>query len=70
MTIPEITDLDYDEADDECWQCSGEGGWNSCIEDCCPAIGGEEWCDDPACWRRCDVCQGKGHLRAGGKAAG
>lgn len=51
-----------DDADDTCWQCHGEGGWPSCFEDCCPAIGGEENCIDPACWRRCDVCRGKGHI--------
>jgi len=48
-------DHDYD--DEECWQCGGEGGWASCVEDCCPYEGGEDACDDPVCWRRCDVCQ-------------
>jgi hypothetical protein len=47
---------------DDCWQCGGEGGWNSCIEDCCSAEGGEEGCDDPGCWRWCDVCKGEGVL--------
>ena len=53
---------DYFDDDDTCWQCSGDGGWNSCLEDTCCAIGGEEGCDDPMCWRRCDICRGKGHL--------
>ena len=48
-------DDDFDQ-DDECWQCGGEGGWASCAEDCCPYEGGEEACDDPVCWRRCDIC--------------
>lgn len=53
---------DYYDDDETCWQCDGEGGWNSCMEDCCPSIGGEEGCDDPMCWRRCDICKGTGHL--------
>lgn len=54
---------DYcDDYDNDCWQCGGEGGWNSCMEDTCCAIGGEEGCDDPMCWRRCDICGGKGQL--------
>jgi hypothetical protein len=51
-----------DEDDEDCWQCGGEGGYPSCCEDSCPSIYGEEGCDDPACWRRCSVCHGKGHL--------
>ena len=47
---------------DECWECNGDGGWNSCMEDTCCAIGGEEGCDDPICWRRCPICKGKGFL--------
>lgn len=58
-----MTDV-YDEDDYsefvECWQCDGEGGRPSCQEDCCPALYGEENCTDAACWRRCDVCLGKG----------
>lgn len=50
---------DYDESDD-CWECGGEGGWNSCMEDDCCAIGGEEGCDDPRCWRICPNCKGNG----------
>jgi hypothetical protein len=55
---------DPDEFDDseECWECGGEGGWNSCMEDTCCAIGGEEGCDDPLCWRRCPTCKGRGVL--------
>lgn len=53
---------DFEETE-ECWQCNGEGGWASCQEDCCPHEGGEEMCLDPVCWRRCDVCKGKGHLK-------
>lgn len=53
----------YDEPEDDCWQCGGEGGWNSCPEDTCCAIGGEEGCDDPMCWTRCDICRGKGVLK-------
>ncbi len=52
---------DYDESD-ECWECGGEGGWNSCMEDCCMAVGGEEGCTDPICWRRCPNCRGKGFI--------
>lgn len=26
----------------------------------CPFEGGEKMCDEPACWRRCDVCEGNG----------
>ena len=57
---------DYDDFDDsdECWECGGEGGWNSCLEDCCPMIGGEEGCTDPRCWRRCPGCRGTGYLPA------
>lgn len=51
-----------DGADPEegCPNCGGEGGYASCVEDCCPYVGGEEDCDDPACWRRCGWCNGKG----------
>ena len=51
----------YDETD-ECWECSGEGGWNSCMEGCCPMIGGEEGCTDKHCWRTCPNCKGTGSL--------
>lgn len=47
-----------DDASWACWRCGGEGGWASCIEDCCPLEGEEDACDDPACWRVCDVCHG------------
>lgn len=53
---------DYYDDDDTCWQCGGDGGWNSCMEDTCCAIGGEEGCNDPLCWRRCDICRGQGFL--------
>lgn len=52
-------DHDYSEFV-ECWDCGGDGGRASCMSDCCPFEGGEEMCDEPACWRRCDVCEGKG----------
>lgn len=54
--------VDYDDYEEyvHCDQCGGEGGYASCMEDCCPYEGGEEMCDDPACWRRCDICEGKG----------
>lgn len=45
---------------DDCAECGGDGGYNSCMEDTCCAIGGEEGCDDPACWRRCSSCGGSG----------
>lgn len=54
-------DPDYVETE-ECWQCGGDGGWNSCMEDCCPAIGGEEGCTDDACWRVCGNCKGAGSI--------
>lgn len=56
-------DEHYYEEDTDCWQCGGEGGWNSCMEDTCCAIGGEEGCDDPLCWRRCDICGGVGFIK-------
>jgi hypothetical protein len=58
---------EYDPADeldtDDCWECGGEGGWNSCMEDSCAALGGEEGCDDPRCWRMCPTCRGTGVAR-------
>lgn len=65
MTEPDEMDEDgrwFADDDDECGECGGEGGYARCAEDCCPHIYGEEGCDDPACWRRCSVCKGKGHL--------
>lgn len=53
---PEYDDHDHDDGD--CWQCGGEGGWNSCMEDTCCAPGGEEGCTDRLCWRVCDICKG------------
>lgn len=48
---------DYvDDMDDECGECGGEGGYNACMESSCPAIGGEEGCEDPGCWRACSTC--------------
>lgn len=60
--MSELHDYDNDDYGDwrTCWQCSGEGGWNSCMEDTCCALGGEEGCNDPLCWRRCDICKGHG----------
>lgn len=54
--------IDYDDYSEhvDCWQCGGEGGSASCMSDCCPYEGGEEMCDEPGCWRRCDICDGKG----------
>lgn len=57
--LPEYEPDDFDEWV-ECWQCDGEGGRPVCQEDSCPHIYGEDECDDPVCWRRCDVCRGKG----------
>lgn len=55
--------FDYDdECKEPCFECFGEGGWNRCAEDCCPVIGGEDGCDDPACWRVCGTCRGTGYL--------
>lgn len=54
---------DYYDDDEACWQCGGEGGWNSCMEDTCCAIGGEEGCTDPLCWRKCDICRGAGFIK-------
>jgi hypothetical protein len=49
----------YDHLDDDaCQECGGDGGWNYCMEDTCCAIGGEEGCDDPGCWRVCPSCRG------------
>lgn len=56
-------DHDYADDSDECWECGGDGGWNSCMEDTRCAIGGEEGCDDPLCWRQCPGCRGTGFLR-------
>ena len=52
---------DYE--DDECSECGGEGGYASCLEDCCPYEGGEEECDDPLCWRPCSLCTKKSGQR-------
>lgn len=54
-------DFDYEDSDD-CPQCGGDGGYPRCAEDCCPHIYGEEGCDDPACWRCCSVCGGRGYV--------
>lgn len=60
MTLSEEeADLAYADWVD-CWQCARRGGWNSCMEDCCPAAGGEDMCADPVCWRDCDICDGEG----------
>ena len=56
-----LADDHLDDCDtDDCWECGGEGGWNSCPESSCPHIWGEEGCDDPICWRRCPNCKGTG----------
>lgn len=62
MSEPYEHDYADDMDSDDCWDCGGEGGWNSCPEDCCPHIYGEEGCDDPVCWRRCPTCKGQGAL--------
>jgi hypothetical protein len=43
-----------------CWQCGGDGGRPSCVEDTCPIEGGEDCCTDPICQRTCDACAGEG----------
>lgn len=58
------SDEDYPEfwgEDRECGLCGGLGTYAYCQEDCCPVIGGEDCCDDPACQVRCAECGGKGH---------
>lgn len=52
--------FDFDEPDDDCWNCGGEGVYSSCFEEfaCVDPEGG---CDE--CTRTCDVCKGKGVLR-------
>lgn len=65
LTFDKFTGLQCDDGydddeDGDCPNCGGEGGYASCVEDCCPYVGGEEDCDDPACWRRCGWCNGKG----------
>lgn len=57
----DLGDFDHDLAED-CPECFGEGGWNYCMEDCCPMVGGEEACIDRRCWQRCECCDGKGFL--------
>jgi hypothetical protein len=39
--VSEPYDDFYDDSD-ECDECGGEGGYNSCPEDCCPHIYGED----------------------------
>ncbi len=55
-----MDDLDNDDDDDGevCGNCGGEGGYAVCGECSCPCEGGEDACDDPMCWRRCDHCGG------------
>lgn len=64
MTFDKFTGLQCDgyENDEggDCANCGGEGGYASCMEDCCPCEGGEDACDDPMCWKACDWCNGKG----------
>lgn len=59
-TQQEIDDLLFDSADNECWNCGGEGRVaGTCIDGCCVDQ------DDPdceLCSHRCDVCGGKGYL--------
>ena len=55
-------DPNFMDDDSECPECGGEGGYNSCMEDTCCAIGGEEGCDDPLCWCKCSACRGKGYF--------
>lgn len=48
---------DYDDTDNECWNCGGEGfieGECTCMEDCCACLE-----PDPPL---CNVCFGKGVL--------
>jgi len=51
--MSEWPNYDDDLAQDECWQCGGEGYVSSCFEEyaCIDPEGG---CD--LCMRRCDVC--------------
>lgn len=44
----------YDEADEDCPNCGGEGFTYDCIDGCC--VDAEEGCE--LCERRCDWCQG------------
>jgi hypothetical protein len=60
--MSEAFEDDFEDESGDCPECGGEGGYNSCMEDTCCAIGGEEGCDDPACWRRCAVCRGTGFV--------
>ena len=58
---PGEDDYDVDNCDlDDCPDCGGAGGYAMCMEDWCPIIGGEDCCDDPACWRSCMTCGGRG----------
>ena len=51
---------DFDEP--ECWNCGGEGRVaGTCIDGCC-ADQDDPYCE--YCSRRCDVCNGKGHIQA------
>jgi hypothetical protein len=58
MAAEEDDFIDRYEDDGDCYECQGDGGYNRCPEDCCMAIGGEECCEDPLCWRVCPVCKG------------
>ncbi len=52
--------LEWDDDDDGCWQCHGEGGWHDCGEDCCPSLNKEE------ITHICPECRGSGDLRRPG----
>lgn len=48
----------YDEPEEECWDCGGDGYVFDCLDGCCADA--DAGCD--LCTRRCEVCRGKGVL--------
>ncbi len=53
-----LEQYDYDEPEETCWNCSGEGFVSSCFEEWA-CVDPESGCD--LCISRCDVCRARAH---------